>query len=142
LATASRDLRDHTESRERAEAELLEETKRLDALNNVGQAIAAELDREALVQKVTDAGVALTAAAFGAFFYNVAQGGETLTLYAISGVPKEEFSKFPMPRGTHIFAPTLTGVEIVRSDDITQDPRYGKDAPHRGMPEGHLPARS
>jgi len=30
----------------------------------------------------------------------------------------------------------------VRSDDITQDPRYGHNAPRRGMPEGHLPVRS
>jgi signal transduction histidine kinase len=30
----------------------------------------------------------------------------------------------------------------VRSDDITKDPRYGKMAPHYGMPKGHLPVRS
>lgn len=27
-------------------------------------------------------------------------------------------------------------------DDITKDPRYGKSAPHAGMPKGHLPVRS
>jgi signal transduction histidine kinase/ActR/RegA family two-component response regulator len=27
-------------------------------------------------------------------------------------------------------------------DDVTQDPRYGKMAPHYGMPPGHLPIRS
>jgi signal transduction histidine kinase len=30
----------------------------------------------------------------------------------------------------------------VRSDDITKDPRYGRNAPHHGMPKGHLPVRS
>jgi PAS domain S-box-containing protein len=30
----------------------------------------------------------------------------------------------------------------VRSADITRDPRYGHNAPHHGMPAGHLPVRS
>ena len=30
----------------------------------------------------------------------------------------------------------------MRSADITADPRYGHNAPHHGMPEGHLPVRS
>jgi PAS domain S-box-containing protein len=63
-------------------------------------------------------------------------------LYTISGVPREAFSKFPMPRNTAVFAPTFAGEGVVRSDDITQDPRYGKSGPHFGMPEGHLPVRS
>ncbi len=63
-------------------------------------------------------------------------------LYTISGVPREAFSRFPMPRNTAVFAPTFSGKSIVRSDDITRDPRYGKNEPRRGMPEGHLPVRS
>jgi GAF domain-containing protein len=47
-----------------------------------------------------------------------------------------------MPRNTHVFGPTFRGEGIVRSQDITKDPRYGKLAPHYGMPEGHLPVRS
>ena len=31
---------------------------------------------------------------------------------------------------------------MVRSADITQDPRYGTMPPHHGMPQGHLPVRS
>ena len=41
-----------------------------------------------------------------------------------------------MPRNTQIFAPTFDGEGVVRSDDITKDPRYGHNAPHQGMPEG------
>jgi signal transduction histidine kinase len=41
-----------------------------------------------------------------------------------------------------VFAPTFYGTGIVRSDDITKDPRYGQMAPHHGMPPGHLPVRS
>jgi two-component sensor histidine kinase len=87
--------------------------------------------------------VSLTGAQFGAFFYNVTDAqGDALTLYTISGVPREHFSQFPNPRATHVFAPTFRGEGPVRSDDILADPRYGHNAPHRGMPEGHLPVRS
>ena len=47
-----------------------------------------------------------------------------------------------MPRNTAIFAPTFAGEGTVRSDDILKDPRYGHNAPHKGMPDGHLPVRS
>ena len=30
----------------------------------------------------------------------------------------------------------------MRLDDVTKDPRYGKNAPYFGMPAGHLPVRS
>jgi signal transduction histidine kinase len=63
-------------------------------------------------------------------------------LYTLAGVDREQFSRFPMPRNTAVFAPTFRGEGVVRSDDITADPRYGKSAPHHGLPEGHLAVRS
>ncbi len=124
-------------------AELRQEAKSLEILNDTGVAVAAELDLPTLVQKVTDAGVKLTHAEFGAFFYNVLrEDGDAYTLYTLSGVPRAAFEKFPMPRNTAIFEPTFRGRGPVRSDDILADPRYGKNAPHKGMPEGHLPVRS
>jgi light-regulated signal transduction histidine kinase (bacteriophytochrome) len=60
----------------------------------------------------------------------------------LSGVPREAFENFPMPRNTHVFGPTFRGEGAVRSDDITKDPRYGKNAPYHGMPQGHLPVCS
>ena len=82
-------------------------------------------------------------AAFGAFFYNVydAQGGSYL-LYALSGAPKQAFAGFGLPRATPLFAHTFEGRGVVRLDDVRQDPRYGKLAPHHGMPAGHLPVVS
>jgi PAS domain S-box-containing protein len=131
-------------SEQQATAEALAEEKRhLETLNRTAALVGAELQLERLVQTVTDAGVELTGAQFGAFFYNVLnERGESYTLYTISGVPREAFSKFPMPRNTHVFDPTFRGAGTVRSDDITKDPRYGKNAPHHGMPKGHLPVRS
>jgi PAS domain S-box-containing protein len=123
--------------------ELRQEAQYLEILNDTGVAVAAQRDLTMLVQTVTDAGVQLTHAEFGAFFYNVMrEDGEAYTLYTLSGVPREAFAKFPMPRNTAIFEPTFRGRGPVRSDDILADPRYGKNAPHKGMPEGHLPVRS
>ena len=57
---------------------------------------------------------------FGSFFYNVLdEHGEAYMLYSLSGVPREAFSRFPMPRNTAVFAPTFSGEGIVRSADIT-----------------------
>ncbi len=133
---------DITEARQ-AELALRRETRILEILNRTGAAMAAELDLDRVVQMVTDAGVALTGAQFGAFFYNVLdEKGESYMLYALSGAPREAFSKFPMPRATAIFRPTFHGEGIIRSDDILADSRYGQSEPYRGMPEGHLPVRS
>ena len=135
-------LRDRTAQRH-AEDLLVEERRVLEVLNRASSALASETDLQRLLQLVTDAGVALTRAQFGAFFYNsVDDSGANYQLYTLSGAPKEAFAKFPMPRNTEIFAPTFTGESIVRSDDITKDPRYGRNAPFRGMPAGHLPVRS
>ena len=120
-----------------------EEAEALEILNRVGRLLSAELDQQKLVQAVTDHATRLAGAEFGAFFYNVTdERGEAYMLYSLSGVPREAFSKFPMPRNTRVFAPTFAGEGIVRVDDITKDPRYGHNAPHKGMPEGHLPVRS
>jgi two-component sensor histidine kinase/integral membrane sensor domain MASE1 len=126
-----------------SEQRLREETEALEVLNATGEAIAAELDLDRAVQLVTDAGVSLSGAQFGAFFYNVTdEAGESLMLYALSGAPREAFEKFGQPRNTAVFAPTFGGEGVVRVDDITKDPRYGHTAPHHGMPKGHLPVRS
>jgi signal transduction histidine kinase/ActR/RegA family two-component response regulator len=130
-----------------AEAErirLLQENAAVtETLNNVGALVASDLDRSKVVQAVTDAATELTNAQFGAFFYNALdERGEAYTLYTISGVPREAFAKFPMPRNTAVFEPTFKGVGVMRSDDITQDPHYGHNAPYHGMPPGHLPVRS
>jgi PAS domain S-box-containing protein len=142
-------LRDRTVQRKteeelRMEREALRrEREVLSILHRAGSALAAEHNLERLVQIVTDAGVKLTGAEFGAFFYNVTgDAGESYLLYTLSGAPREAFEGFPMPRNTAVFAPTFNGTAVVRSDDITLDPRYGRNEPRRGMPPGHLPVRS
>ena len=143
---ASKIVRDITVLKE-AEAErlrLLQDTAAVtETLNTVGAIVASDLDRAKVVQAVTDAATELTTAEFGAFFYNLEnEHGESYTLYTISGIPREAFSQFPMPRNTEVFEPTFKGTAVVRSPDITKDPRYGHNAPHHGMPQGQLPVRS
>mgnify|MGYP003574918642 CR=1 FL=1 len=122
---------------------LEEETRVLEILNATGSAIASELDLQKLIQHVTDAGTELSGAKFGAFFYNVFnEQGESFLLYTLSGAPREAFEKFGLPRNTPIFNPTFRGEGVVRSTDITKDPRYGTMLPHHGMPKGHLPVKS
>jgi PAS domain S-box-containing protein len=125
--------------RRATEQKLRDESRTLEILNRVGTAVAGELELSRAVQIVVDAATELTGAAFGSFFYNVLDDkGARYTLYALSGVPKDTFDRFPMPRNTAVFGPTFAGEGIVRSDDITKDPRYGHNAPHHGMPKGHL----
>ncbi len=127
----------------RQEHQIREEANVVETLHRIGLSLASEREQEKLVQAVTDATTSLAGAQFGAFFYNVvAPDGESYTLYTISGVPRERFANFPMPRNTAVFAPTFAGEGVVRLDDVTQDPRYGKNAPYHGMPLGHLPVRS
>ena len=132
-------FREAQESLVRAE----KEKRTAEILSRLGLAFASELDRDKLVQRVTDEATELTGAAFGAFFHNFANDkGESYLLYTLSGVPREAFAKFPMPRNTRIFKPTFDGTRTMRLDDVTRSPDYGHNPPHRGMPEGHLPVRS
>jgi len=124
-------------------ADLQEERETLDTVNRLGRVISAELDLQKLVQAATDAATELTGAQFGAFFYNITNDqGESYLLYTVSGVPRETFSRFPMPRNTPIFGPTFRGEGTIRLDDVTKDSRYGTMSPYHGMPPGHLPVRS
>ncbi len=125
------------------ENQLLAETQTLETLNRTGAALAAELELEPLVQMVTDAGVELTGAQFGAYFHNLMdETGERLHLFTLSGAERAAFETLGRPRATAVFEPTFQNAGVVRSDDILADPRYGRTAPFLGMPPGHLPVRS
>jgi PAS domain S-box-containing protein len=142
----ARDISDQKQVEAERDLLLLQERearKTAELLNRVGPLLAAELDLEKLVQSVTDIATELVGAEFGSFFHNlVNQDGESYLLYALSGAPREAFAGFPNPRNTEIFGPTFRGEGILRCDDVTCDPRYGKNPPYYGMPEGHLPVRS
>jgi PAS domain S-box-containing protein len=143
IVGASKVARDISE-RSRLLAAAREHAGNTEKLSEVGTVVASTLEREPIVQKVTDIATELTHAEFGAFFYNVTdpESGDAYMLYTLSGAPREAFANFPRPRATAVFAPTFHGEGPVRLDDVTADPRYGKSPPYFGMPPGHLPVRS
>ncbi|MEJ7598719.1 MAG: ATP-binding protein [Kofleriaceae bacterium] len=149
-ATALQNVQTILAARQRAEQELVktkealeEETRDLELLNQTGAKLASNLDLESVVQAVTDAATKISGAQFGAFFYTVSNPeGGVFTLYTLSGAPREAFDDFGHPRATPVFAPTFNGEAVIRIADVRADPRYGKWAPHHGMPAGHLPVCS
>jgi PAS domain S-box-containing protein len=117
--------------------------RKLKLVVQTGLLLAQDIDLQTVIQAATDAGLQLCGARFGAFFYNVTSStGESYLLYTLSGAGREQFVDFPMPRNTDIFAATFEGAGIVRSGDITRDPRYSRHTPFFGMPKGNLPVRS
>ncbi|HEY8926126.1 MAG TPA: ATP-binding protein, partial [Polyangia bacterium] len=133
---------DVTEAK-RAVERLAEEAAVNETLYRVGTGLNTNLDLDSIFQRLTDEATKVCRAQFGAFFYNVEDTSRgSYLLYVLSGVPREKFAGFPMPRNTDVFAPTFRGDAVVRSDDITKDHRYGHHAPYHGMPPGHLPVRS
>ena len=107
-------------------------------LDRLGLTLAGHLDLRRLVKAVTDAGVAVTGAAFGAFLYRDASG---VWSHCVSGAPPEAFVDFPLSHDAEAFGSPFQGT-VSRSDDLASDPRFGQNLPFRQMPSGLLPARS
>ncbi|MES2260073.1 MAG: ATP-binding protein [Pseudomonadota bacterium] len=127
----------------RVQEALRDETNILELLNSTGNALASTRDLRPLLQEVTDAATRISGARFGAFFYHSTNtDGAALTLYTLSGLPPEAFSQFPHPRATALFGPSMRGEGTLRSDDLLKDPRYGRNLPYNGVPQGHPSVRS
>jgi signal transduction histidine kinase/CheY-like chemotaxis protein len=110
----------------------------LATLDRLGLTLAGHLVLDRLVKAVTDAGVAVTGAAFGAFLYRDAAGVWT---HCVSGAPPSAFVDFPLFQDAEAFGTPFHGAAS-RSDDLTCDPRFGQNLPFKQMPPGLLPARS
>ncbi|MCM2256819.1 MAG: ATP-binding protein [Vicinamibacteria bacterium] len=115
-----------------------EEEPELETLNRLGLTLAGHLDMGRLVQTVTDAGVALTGAAFGAFLYKDGANGAA---HYVSGAPAGTFVDFPLFEDADAFGSPFLGA-VSRSDDLEHDSRYGQNLPFKRMPTGTAPARS
>jgi len=103
----------------RAEAETLTE---------VARELAAELDLQKLVQKIVDAGLRLSGAEFGAFFYNVSrEQGNSYHLSATAGAEREAFDRLRL-NSSGLFGVSFDNNDILRVDDIRKDPRFAQVA--------------
>jgi PAS domain S-box-containing protein len=127
----------------RVQQALREESNVLELLNSTGSALARQRDLRSLLQTVADAATGVSGARFGAFFYQGSdRAGEPFSLYALAGAATEEFARFGQPGASVLVGPSLRGESVVRSADITTDPRYGQSFPHFGLPDGHPALRS
>ncbi|MDB5907744.1 MAG: two-component hybrid sensor and regulator [Massilia sp.] len=127
----------------RVQQALRDESNVLELLNSTGSALARQRDLRSLLQTVTDAATGISGARFGAFIYNGADSaGAPLTMHALAGAATADFDRFGKRAQTTLATPSLRGEGVVRSDDISKDPRYSHSAPHFGLPEGHPPLRS
>ncbi|HLI92194.1 MAG TPA: PAS domain S-box protein, partial [Puia sp.] len=99
---ASKIARDIT-GQVRAQQELEAHARIQELLLSAGSILAANLDLQSILQKVTDITTQLSGAEFGAFFYNmVNDGGDSFWLYTLSGqgISRDTFKDFPVPRKT------------------------------------------
>lgn len=123
-----------TVAAETREAELL-------ALEAMAHEYGQDDLRDAL-RSVTDSGVALTGAGYGAFFScGDDEGGGRLDLYVLSGADADHGPDRVPVRSTDLLAPTFAGHGVVRVADVLADPRHGADA-SAGLPDHHVPIRS
>lgn len=146
LVGTVQDITDIVHSREKLEQTQLalqRKTEVLQTINDIGKIISAELNHKKVVQLITDAGTEITRAEFGAYFYNETDDqGERYLLFTHSGLGKDKFNNYPMPRNTKIFGPTFKGERIVRYEDVTKQKEFGQNPPYFGMPKGHPPVKS
>jgi PAS domain S-box-containing protein len=136
----------------RAEQALRDESHVLELLNSTGSALASTRDLRSLLQSATDAATGIAGARHGAFLYHgrdVAEG-KLFSLYTVSGASTSEFAPFGEAGSNALFGPGVatdgpTGQDVIRADDLTQDPRFHGHTPfalRAGAPAGHPPVRS
>jgi PAS domain S-box-containing protein len=144
---ASKIARDITD-RKQAERERLlllareqEARRTAELLNRVGPRLVAQLDLEKLAQEIIDIAAALVGAEFGAFLHNAFdEKGESRLIYTFAGGERQSFAGIPASRTSDLQGPTFGGQSVVRSEDVTEDPRYLKNRPP--VPLGDRPLRS
>lgn len=126
-----------------AENLLQKHVENLEYLNNIWESLSQNLDVQSILQIVTDVTTKFSGASYGAFFYNSFNAeGEAMKLFTLSGAKREDFMKLGMPRNTDIFKKTFHSREAFIANDVTLHPDFGNNAPHNGLPHGHLPVRS
>ncbi|MBO0857446.1 MAG: response regulator [Chloracidobacterium sp.] len=143
LARTNAELKSEIIERKAIQEQLEEEREIVETVSRAGRILSAELHLDNLMQALTDAATELVGAQFGAFYQNVPDdGGGSYVLYTLSGAQREHFEHLPPPRGADLFGPTFREKGVVRLDDVSQDPSFGKKLLFNGAPHGHLTVTS
>ncbi|CAN5288047.1 GAF domain-containing protein [soil metagenome] len=134
---------ENIDDRRRAEHLLREESRALEAINSTAIALTSQHDLDVIVDKVLETGVGLARAQFGSFFYNtIDDHDEHHWVYAVSGHAPAMVAELLIPSGGGLFAETFHKELIVRSDDLTCDPRCATEIGGLDFAEGERPVRS
>jgi PAS domain S-box-containing protein len=117
--------------------------RRLRLLIETGILLASERSLDVIVQAALDAGLRLSNARYGSFFYNnVDDHGNSHSLYKVAGPDHNVFAAAPNPHCSDIPKENFLSDLIIRSPDITQDTRYSQKLPFAGPTPNHPPVRS
>lgn len=139
---ASKIARDITKQKA-IEADLQEEKRILESLNQTGPAFAQHLDLNDLLQVVTERATEVVGARFGAFYFKGTEApNNPFVVATLSGGEREAFEELGLPGKTPLFDATFQGEAVVRADDITTDPRYGSALPQNSELKGRPAIRS
>ena len=112
-------------------------------LIETGLLLASERSIDAIVQAALDAGLHLCNAKFCAFFYNnIVDDGPSNGLYKIAGPDRNVFAALSSQLPAEVFNLSFFDRDIVRSADITLDPRYAQNPLFAGTTPERLPIRS
>jgi signal transduction histidine kinase len=121
--------------RRRMATSLERERSTVALLQDVGAAFAAELEREALVEKIIGLASQLVGASWGTFlYYGGAPGPDSLLRWAVSGAKREALDGLDARGASNLFATSFRGGAVLRSDDLRLDPRYVPSGSHHGLP--------
>lgn len=117
-------------ARRRAEARLRTQAGHLEVLYILAQQLAAELDPDALAQKVVDAGTRLSGAQVGVFFHTPPPSGDGYARHARSaGAPADAPARLAPPAPARPFASYLTVPVVVRTGRRIGVLAFGHEAP-------------
>lgn len=108
-----------------AEQRLAMESRINETLHRVGVAFAKELDRQRLIQLVTDEATALTGAELGAFFFVESEGASTADHgCAVAGAASARVAALPLDELRPLLAASIHEQDVIRLKDIRSDPRF------------------
>ena len=114
------------EERERLLTRQTELRETAELLNQIGPALAAELDLGRLTHNLIDVATRLTGARFGAL-YDATAGDSPAdgAIRAFSHMTPDAFQRLAIAQNPIVLQHTLRGEGALRSDDITGDSRFG-----------------
>jgi len=117
IARDIRERKQHEQERVRLLSREWAAREEAETLRDICTSLAAELDLDRFLQKLTDAGTSLAGAEFGAFIYNAGPESGKFFLATASGVMPEVFTQSDIGRNTTLLEAAFRGTQVISIDD-------------------------